>query len=460
MPLSRAEHSEWDDTVLNRVVAFADMSKRRDLAPHQITALVDRIVDSLACGILGSAEPQVRQISDTLLGLGGAAQCALMGGGRTSVENAAYLNGLSIRYFDWNDTYIGKNGGHPSDLLSTALAVGELAGKSGLDVLRAFCAGQHFMLDLCDAADAYARGWDYTTYTGIAGTVVAGILLDLTSEQLSHAIAMTIVSGNMLIGRSGRISTWKGLAAPHAVRNAVFSALLARAGVTGPSPVFEGEYGFIRRVSGPLELELNISRDRTADTNLKRFPAVYHAQGAIEVALTLHERMFRSLEPPLALHEIDEVVVETYSFGVKWAGEGADKWRPTNRETADHSIPFLVGLVLSRGHLDGEELESSIDDQAVLALTQRVRIVADAGFSAQWPDRAPTRVTIHSARGRFSDEISAPFGHRTKPMPSAMIDAKFRDVATAAIGDKAADGWLQRLRGFAGLESVAHVLAP
>ena len=436
------------DSMLERVVQFALAMKARPFTSDQVQWLSDRLVDSLACGVAAACEPEPLRVVDAVLELGGAPRCSIIGGRKASMEQAGYVNGVLIRYLDWNDTYVGKNGGHPSDLVSVALAAGECSGKTGIEVLQALAAGTHFMLDMCDAADAFARGWDHSTYTGMAGSLVAGLLLDLTANQLGHALAMTIVSGNMLIGRSGRVSHWKNLAAPHAARNALFCAHMARHSVTGPSPIFEGPHGFLKHISGPMDIRLDPARDRTGDTFLKRHQAVYHAQGPIEIALRV-----RGMYPELgedALRVVKKIRLETYAFAVKWAAADADCWQPPNRETADHSIPFLVGLALVKGHVDSAAIESGIVDEGVLEMTRRIEVLADQEFTSRWPMEAPVRMTIDLGTGTTVDEISAPFGHADRPMPSRFIEGKFLSAASKLVGREKAETWLRQLRGFAG----------
>ena len=104
---------------------------------------------------------------------GGQGACPVLFAGATALTQAATANSYLSRCLDWNDTYIGKNGGHPSDIIAGAMTTGAWAGKNGDRILRAIAAGTHAMMDLCDSADAMSRGWDHATYVGLAATIVS-----------------------------------------------------------------------------------------------------------------------------------------------------------------------------------------------------------------------------------------------------------------------------------------------
>jgi len=444
------------DTVLRRLVCFVSACRARPLNEAQTQAMTLRLTDAMACALLatGSADFAVlraRFADDT-------GPCTIIGGGEASLEHAAFLNVFLVRQHDWNDTYIGKNGGHPSDLIGGALAVGEHAERSGSDVLHAIAIGTHVMLDLCDAASALARGWDPSTYLGIASSVSAGLLLDLSDMELAHAISMTAVSGNMLMGRVGKVSSWKGVSSAAAVRNSIFNALLAKSGMSGPDPVFEGDFGFIKHISGDMSLELDAMRDRTADTHLKFYPAVYHGQGPIESCLRLHGEIAKALGTPAIAAAIESVEIDIYDFAVRYAADTPDKWAPGNIETADHSLPFLAAHCLVTGEFGPGSIERTLHDADVLALTRKVKVSADAAFSAQWPRLTPSRITVTAAGRVFQAEVEAIAGHPLRPLTQKDVSEKFMSCAAPLAGEADAESWAHTLSEFASLPQIAQAL--
>ena len=443
------------DSITRAIVDFAFASYALPLDELRRDALTARIMDALGCAIAASEDEEVRRVAAALGFTGEAGPCTALMLGRGSVETAAFLNGMMVRFHDWNDTYVGRNGGHPSDIIAAALAAGEEAQCGGDEVLRAIGVGQHVMLDLCDGSNALARGWDHATYIGIAATVAVGLLRGLNPAQFAHAISMVTAANNMLLARSAKVSTWRSLASPQALRNALFVTALAKADVSGPDPVFEGRLGFLEVVCGDLHLELDRARDRSGDTHLKRFPAVFLAQAPCEIALMLREEMGAD-----RVAQIDEIEVATHAFGIHWAGSIPALWEPENRETADHSIPFMVALALLRGQVRHHDIEAGIHDGAVRALTRRVRVVEDPAHSAAWPKQAPARVTVMAGGRRFERSLIAGSGHAARPLRRDRSADKLIHNATPVVGRERAFAWATRLADFAKAEDISTALSP
>ncbi len=443
-----------DSTTL-AILRFARAAYERPLDASRREALTARLMDALGCAIAASHDKEVRSVATALGFTGAGGPCSVLTLGHGTVDAAAFLNGLMVRFHDWNDTYVGRNGGHPSDIIAAALAAGEEQGRTGDEVLRAIGAGQHLMLDMCDGSNALSRGWDHATYVGIAATVACALLRGLNDAQFAHAISMIAAANNMLIARSGKVSAWRSLASPQALRNALFVTALAKADVSGPDPVFEGRLGFLEVVSGDITMQLDPARDRTGDTHLKRFPAVFHAQAPCEIALNLRKQM-----GPDLVTMIDEIEVATHAFAIFWAGKDPVLWEPENRETADHSIAFMVALALLRGHVHHEDIEAGIHDAQVRALTRRVRVVEDEGYSARWPREAPARITLSAGGQRFEQELVAGMGHAARPLAPEQRAEKLIHNASAVIGEKRAQAWADLLGGFAELTDLSIALRP
>ena len=443
------------DRITRAIVDFAFASYARPLDELRRDALIARVMDMLGCAIAASEDAEVRRVAVALGFSGDAGPCTALTLGKGAVDTVAFLNGMMVRFHDWNDTYVGRNGGHPSDIIAAALAAGEEGHCSGDETLRAIGAGQHLMLDMCDGSNALARGWDHATYVGVAATVAVGLLRGLNPTQFAHAISMITAANNMLLARSAKVSAWRSLASPQALRNALFVTALAKADVSGPDPVFEGRLGFLEVVCGDLHLAPDPLRERSGDTHLKRFPAVFHAQAPCEIALEMREELGTEL-----LAQIDEIEVATHAFAIHWAGSIPALWEPENRETADHSIPFMVALALLRGQVHHHDIEAGIDDEAVRALTRRVRVVEDPAASAAWPKQAPARIAIMAGGRRFERALIAGRGHAARPLRHDQRADKLLDNATPVIGAQRAQAWADRLAGFAALEDISAALRP
>src|SRR5437762_6530490 len=256
-----------------------------------------RVIDSIGCALgAWKAEPCViaRHVASQFSAERGA---TLLGTThRAPPDWAAFANGCLVRYLDYNDTYLSKEPAHPSATLPAALAAAEAAGATGRQLITAILLAYEVQCRFCDVASLRAHGWDHVTYGAFSSALAAATLFGLDARRMRHALGIAGVAGVALRqSRVGELSHWKGCAFANAARHGVYAALLAREGMTGPAPIFEGEKGFEKLVSGPLndfKLPTVASGLRPDDfmilkTSIKFWPAEYHSQSAIEAALKL-----------------------------------------------------------------------------------------------------------------------------------------------------------------------------
>ena len=175
---------------------------------------------------------------------------SLLGGGGSSIEWATFVNGLLIRYLDYNDTYLSLEPAHPSDNLAPVLAVGEAFSAGGKELITAAVLAYEIQCRLCDAASLRKHGWDHVFYGALSSCAAACKLMKLDVVKTTHALGLAGVCNTALRQtRAGELSMWKGCAFANAARNGVFAALLAAEGMTGPAPIFEGDLGFMKLVT-------------------------------------------------------------------------------------------------------------------------------------------------------------------------------------------------------------------
>jgi 2-methylcitrate dehydratase len=211
----------------------------------------------------------------------------------------------------------------------------------------------------------------------------------------------------------------------------------------GPSPIFEGEKGFMKVVSGPLDLspfagEGNVrQRDvsfKILETYIKHYPVEYHAQTAVEAALVVREELLKA-EGPEGIAGITEVEIGSYDVAIEIIGRDQEKWHPRTRETADHSFPYCVAVAL----LDGAVTLRSFDrkrlrDPHLQTLVQRVRVVEQEEFAGRYPLAMPTRVTVRTAAGKeYVKQVDFPLGHPRNPMSDREVEEKFRRLAAGKL---------------------------
>lgn len=340
---------------------------------------------------------------------------------------ATFVDGLMIRYHDFNDTYLSKEPLHPSDTLAVAFGLGDYLGSSGKDVITAAAIAYEVGVSLCDAGSLRRRGWDHVNYIAVSSALLASKLLGLDEEKARHALSISVIPhASMRQTRVGELSFWKGAAAANSSRNAVFAALLASRGFTGPSHTFEGSMAFVRQLlQGDFDfsaLDRLVRREpprRILDTYIKKFPVEYHAQSAVEAVQKLRERV--------RLEEVEEVHVETFQAAYDIIVKDPEKWDPKTRETADHSLPWIVAATFVYGDVWVDSYTpDKIRDERVLGLMKRMRVDVSPELDRMYPEAIPNRITVKT-RGdrRFTEQVDYPKGHPKNPMSDEELVEKF-----------------------------------
>src|SRR5437899_12070158 len=241
-------------TLAHQLANYACALRFEDLSKDVVHEVERRVLDSLGCAIGAWKEEPcaiARKVASDFSAKRGS---TIMGTNHKAPPDwTAFANGCGILHFDFNDTYLSKEPAHPSDNISAALAVAENVGAGGRELITAIALAYEVQCRLCDAASIRARGWDHVTYGTFSTALTAAYLMKLDPAKTRHAVNIAGVAGAaMRQARAGELSHWKGVAFANAARHGVYSALLARAGMTGPAPIFEGQMGFEKQLGVSL----------------------------------------------------------------------------------------------------------------------------------------------------------------------------------------------------------------
>src|SRR5205814_6461025 len=235
------------------------------------------------------------------------------------------------------------------------------------------------------------------TYHTHSHCAAACKLMGLDTVRTTHALGITGVCNVALRQtRSGELSMGKGCAFANAARNGVFAALLAKDGMTGPAPIFEGDLGFMKLLTGPFTVAEMGGDGRPfmiTSTYIKFWPAEYHSQSAIDAALQLRPE----IGDPDTIQSID---IHTFDAAVDIIGKDPEKWRPKTRETADHSLPYCTAVALTDGDVTLDSFsDDRLRDEKLLALVAKIKIQRDAALTARYPRGIPNRLEATLADG-------------------------------------------------------------
>ncbi|MDE3039561.1 MAG: MmgE/PrpD family protein [Nitrospirota bacterium] len=427
--------------IADRLAEYTKSLRYEDLPPAAVHEVKRRLLDSLGCAFGAWNAPPCR-IARTLAQSVKLANGATLWGTsyKTVPDLATFANGALVRYLDFNDTYLSKEPAHPSDNIAAVLAVGEAAHASGQFVIQATVLAYEVQCRLCDATALRPRGWDHVTYGPFSSTLAAAKVMRLSKAETLQAVNLAGVANIALRQtRIGDLSMWKACAFSNAARNGVFAAMLAGQGMTGPSPIFEGEKGFMNLVSGPFDLppfggEYETQEERVPfkilGTYIKQYPVEYHAQTAVEAALSLREELLKS-EGEQAFAAITDVEIGSYDVAIEIIGRDPEKWHPRTRETADHSFPYCVAVSLMDGTVTPRSFDKHrLADSALSSLIQKIRVIQQPEFVGRYPQAMPTRVTVRTQSGKeYVKQVDYPLGHPRNPMPDHEVEQKFLRLA-------------------------------
>jgi 2-methylcitrate dehydratase len=429
------------DTITKQIAAYASALSFPQLNAETVHAATQRLIDTLGCG-LGAHDCQSTAIARRIAAgeaPGRYAGRVLFHGDRLTAESAAFINTTMIRNFDFNDRWPG---GHPSDALGALLALAGAMPVDGKRLLTAMTVAYEIFARLCDAAKLSHRGWDQGF--GISIAAAAGIcnLLRLPIDATANAIGIA-ASANMAlrVTRSGELTAWKGVATAYAARYGLFAALLAAEGMAGPGHAFEGRDGLFANVTGPFTLAdfpTEGGAFLTPRVQLKYWPVEANAQPAVWAALDLR----RSL--PAA--EVREIEVFTNKFTHFEIGSEPAKWDPQSRETADHSLPYIVARTLVDGPITiASFADDKVRDPSLRPLMARIKVTVDPALEAMLPTMA-MRVIATARDGTVHRvEVVDPKGQPDNPMLDKDVEDKFSAMATPVLGAercrRALDAW-------------------
>lgn len=440
-------------TMVEDIAKFAAATSYDDLSEPVREQIKTLVLDTLGCAIGSLDAAPVGLLRGHADEMGGAELCTLIGGGRTTPDAAAFHNTSLIRYLDFNDGYMGNFATcHPSDNLGAVLAASEYAAADGKTLMTALALAYEMQCRICDAAKFEANGFDQFT-AGVYGAASgAARAMGLDAEKTAHAVAIAGVRQNPLfVTRVGQISHWKGFAFGGGAQSALHSVMLARRGVTGPLRLFEGPSGMFDAVTGPFELDwADMRLEKMLGVSIKRFNAGLHAQTAIEGALELkHAHGF----DPAEIAEIEVGLYERAHF-IMGGGEAGAREHVSDKETADHSLPYVVSAALLDDQLMPVQYEQArILKDDVQALLAKVSTRSDNGLTARYPAEAATAIEITLADGRsFETEKSSWQGHFATPMRWDGICEKFGQLTEPHIGAALRD---EIVDAVAGLETTS-----
>src|ERR1700684_1596740 len=383
------------------------------------------LMDTLACGFQALKYPACTKLLGPVVPGATLTNGARVPGTAYELDpvNAAFNIGAMIRWLDFNDTWLAAEWGHPSDNLGAILAVADYLSRSGTAVsVRDVLTGMikaHEIQGVLALENSFNRvGLDHVLLVRVASTAVATAMLGGSREQIINAVSNAWIDGGALrtYRHAPHTGSRKKSAAGDATSRAVRHALFALKGEMGyPSALSAKTWGFQDVLFKGKALSLPQSLGSYVMENVLfkiSFPAEFHAQTAVEAAMTLHAQIKDKLE------QVDRVVIETQEPGVRIIDKTGPLANPADR---DHCIQYMVAIPLLFGRLNAADYEDTIaNDPRVDALRAKMHVKENATFTQEYYD-ANKRYIGNAVQVFFKDgtasqrvQVDFPIGQRQR----------------------------------------------
>ncbi len=435
VPSSRAE---WDEVLVDIVDYVRDFQPASALAWRSARLV---LIDSLGCALEALEHPACTKLLGPVVPGATLENGARVPGTGFQLDpvKAAFDIGAAIRWLDFNDTWLAAEWGHPSDNLGAILAVADWRSRGGAtltmrDVL-ACAIKAHEIQGVMALKNSFNQvGLDHVALVKLASTAVVSMLLGLSREQSLAALSQVFVDGQSLrtYRHAPNTGSRKSWAAGDACSRAVRLALIAQAGEMGyPGALTAPAWGFydVSFQGRPFRFERNYGSYVIENVLFKiSYPAEFHAQSAVEAAMTLHQQL-RALGR--GIDDIEKIVIRTQAACMRIIDKHGPLDNPADR---DHCIQYMVAVPLLFGRLTAADYEDDVAaDPRIDALRARIRCVEEPQFTADYHDPGKRSIanglTVHFRDGSALDEVLVeyPIGHpRRRDEGLPLLEEKFR----------------------------------
>ena len=435
VPSSRAE---WDEVLVDIVDYVRDFQPASALAWRSARLV---LIDSLGCALEALEHPACTKLLGPVVPGATLDNGARVPGTGFQLDpvKAAFDIGAAIRWLDFNDTWLAAEWGHPSDNLGAILAVADWRSRGGAtltmrDVL-ACAIKAHEIQGVMALKNSFNQvGLDHVALVKLASTAVVSMLLGLSRERSLAALSQVFVDGQSLrtYRHAPNTGSRKSWAAGDACSRAVRLALIAQAGEMGyPGALTAPAWGFydVSFQGRPFRFERNYGSYVIENVLFKiSYPAEFHAQSAVEAAMTLHQRL-RALGR--GIDDIEKIVIRTQAACMRIIDKHGPLDNPADR---DHCIQYMVAVPLLFGRLTAADYEDDVAaDPRIDALRARIRCVEEPQFTADYHDPGKRSIanglTVHFKDGSALDEVLVeyPIGHpRRRDEGLPLLEEKFR----------------------------------
>jgi 2-methylcitrate dehydratase len=450
------------ETVTAKISRWAAGVKFQDLSKDAVYQAKRFLLDSVGCALGGFQQHDVKIALEVLDEVAGRGPATVIGTGKQmDPVSAALANALMIRCMDYNDIYWKQDPSHPSDIFPAAIACCERAKSDGKELIIGLVLGHEFEMRFCEAAfpGVRERGWHHATLTAFVSPIVAGRALHLSWEQIQHAIGIS-ASRQCTLGAvtAGKLTMMKNTVDPLATQSGVLAALLAEKGYTGPEHVVDGKEG-LTHVFGPeWKLELltgGLGESwRITQCGMKAFPTEALTHTPISAVLDLVK------SNNLACEQVAKVQIRSLARAADILSDPS-KYDPHTRETADHSLPYVIAAALVDRQVTPVQFTmAKIMEPKIREQLKKVEVVADPEIEKVFPALQRVIVNITTTDGTsYSKQLDFPKGDPRNPLTDSEVQEKFAALAEGVLSSRAQKKLKDAIWGLEKVGSVEKLMA-
>jgi 2-methylcitrate dehydratase len=401
------------------------------------------LMDTLGCGFEALSYPACTKLMGPLVPGTVVPNGAKVPGTSFQLDPvaAAFNIGAMIRWLDFNDTWLAAEWGHPSDNLGGILATADwlsrvavAAGRKPL-TMREVLTGMikaHEIQGVIALENSFNRvGLDHVVLVKVASTAVVAQMLGLSHDEVINALSLAWVDGQSLrtYRHSPNTGSRKSWAAGDATSRAVRLALIAAKGEMGyPSVLTAPGWGFYDVLFKGKEFRFQRPYGSYVMENVLfkiSFPAEFHAQTAVECAVTLHPKVKDRIV------EIKKIEITTHESAIRIIDKQGPLSNPADR---DHCIQYMVAIGMLKGSLTAADYEDDVaGDSRVDILRAKMECIENKAYSKDYHDPAKRSIAnaiqVFFKDGSKTEKIAVeyPIGHRRRRKEGVpVLEAKFR----------------------------------
>ncbi|HJV85493.1 MAG TPA: bifunctional 2-methylcitrate dehydratase/aconitate hydratase [Noviherbaspirillum sp.] len=441
--MKTAKRPDWDKVLVDIV----DYVQGYEItSPLAYETARNCLIDTLGCGLEALEYPACTKLLGPIVQGTIVPNGARVPGTQFQLDpvQAAFNIGAMIRWLDFNDTWLAAEWGHPSDNLGGILAAADwlsrnavAAGKKPLtmkDVLTGMIKAHEIQGCIALENSFNKVGIDHVVLVKVASTAVVAQMLGLSGEEMLNAVSLAWVDGQSLrtYRHAPNTGSRKSWAAGDATSRAVRLALMARTGEMGyPSVLTAKTWGFydVLFKGQPFKFQRDYASYVMENILFKiSFPAEFHAQTAVEAAMTLHEQLTQAGRQ---VDDIAKITIRTHEACIRIIDKQGPLSNPADR---DHCIQYMVAVPLIFGHLTAADYEDEVAaDARIDTLRAKIVCVEDPAFTKDYhdPDKRSiaNALTVEFRDGTTMKEVVVeyPIGHaRRRKEGIPLLEEKFR----------------------------------